>query len=250
MFWLPVGLAFVVWVFGTAGLIFWDARRWMGGRRALGLAIAGLVRPRGYWWGQRLGFLPQEVWERVLAKELARMRLTSPDGVHCPLCGREMPGVLRVDARGEVAAQRPSVCRVCGFRLDACRHCAHFEPAHSSLGAVPGAEGWGGEPDYTTGSCRVYREWRPVTEVCSPSVAREMLKRGWEGIMAGRRVADSYVPFDECTRFQLDLRRLRRNGVRELTLRHQGLLAAWSQRAGKGDLAGRPYSPTQVGDAG
>lgn len=225
MGWWVLALVAVAWATATALPVYLDARRRVDRAQAARWAARGLFRPRQYWWGERPLLLPREAWEKFLAEGLRRLGLSAPDSIHCPLCGREMAHVLRVGPAGDVQARGQSICAVCGFRLDACRHCAHFQPARSA-----GVGGWGGGEDFTTGSCGVYREWRPVEEVCTPSVAREMKKRGWDGLMAGRRIVDSYVPLEECTRFTLDLGRLRRTGCKDLGARHRALLAAWWAR--------------------
>lgn len=224
------GLLALVWLAAMVLPVYLDARRRAGPREAARWALRALVYPRRYWWGERLLLLSEAEWSTVLQRELARLHLSAPDAVHCPLCGREMPHVLDVGPGGDVRARRPAVCAVCGFRLDACRHCAHFRPARPAGSGDFGLGGWGGGEDFSTGSCGVYREWRPVSEVCPPSVAREMVKRGWDGIVAGRRIVDSYVPLEECTRFTLDLARLRQTGCKDLGLRHRGVLAAWWAR--------------------
>ncbi|MGQ9715508.1 MAG: hypothetical protein ACUVST_12215 [Anaerolineae bacterium] len=225
---LIFGLLVLGWLAATALPVFLHARPHVGSRQAASWALRSLVYPSRYWWGERLLFLSGEEWERLLQRELARWRLSTPDAVHCPLCGREMPHALEVGPSGEVQVRRPAECATCGFRLDACRHCIHFRPARAAGGGDLG--GWGGGEDYTTGSCEVYREWRPISEVCPPSVAREMAKRGWDGLVTGKRIVDSYVPLEECTRFALDLTRLRRTGCKDLGARHRGVLAAWWAR--------------------
>ncbi len=232
-----LGLLALGWLAATALPVYLHARRRAGPQEAARWALRALAYPRRYWWGERLLLLSEGEWERVLQRELARLRLSAPDGVHCPLCGREMPHVLEAGPGGEVRVRRPAECAVCGFRLDACRHCAHFRPARPLGSGDLGLGGWGGGEDFTTGSCGVYREWRPIWEVCPPSVAREMAKRGWDGLVTGRRIVDSYVPLEECTRFALDLARLRRTGCKDLGVRHRGLLAAWWTRQ-KGQAEG------------
>ncbi|MGC8839538.1 MAG: hypothetical protein ACP5UM_14135 [Anaerolineae bacterium] len=237
-----IGLLALVWVATTALPVYLHARRRASAREAARWALRALAYPRRYWWGERLLLLSDEEWERVLLRELARLRLSAPDGIHCPLCGREMPHVLEVGPGGEVQVRRPAECP-CGFRLDACRHCVHFRPARPLGGGDLG--GWGGGEDFTTGSCEVYREWRPIAELCPPSVAREMAKRGWDGLVAGRRIVDSYVPLEECARFALDLARLRRTGCKDLGARHRGLLAAWWTRQKPRPSGGGETSETE-----
>ena len=244
---LPV---FVVglWLMVTAGRVYWDARGRADVGRALQWAFRSMVRPRQYWWRERIDLLTDQEWDRVLERSLAKIGLNSPDDIHCPLCGGEMTGVLTVAGPDVTAAHRPAICGVCGFRLDACRHCPHFQPGGSSAGSGVWSAGAVGETDYTSGGCKAYREWRPVPEVCAPSVAKEMVKRGWESARAPGRIIDSYVPLENCTRFQMDVRRTRRNGVRELSWRHLALLRAWASRQSSREVRSLSEAGSEPGE--
>ncbi len=84
------------------------------------------------------------------------------------------------------------------------------------------------DQDWTHGKCTKYKIVQPVETFCPPSVARELLERGYTHLPAPIPVADSYVPLDNCSAFVLDEYRLKANGVCPPGLRQRGLLDPFS----------------------
>lgn len=174
--------------------------------RCLYWALVGILLPSRYWWGARIEAMSLSEREDVLARETAALGLNRADSMRCPLCGAEVPHawVLNSDGRLTVAPG-PVNCLQCDFRLDACRHCAHF---------LPGRQGsWSGD-DITFGRCGYYKVTQLVEQACSPGVARQLKARGYDQIRAPSPIVDSYVPLDFCMAFRPDRRRLRASGIR------------------------------------
>ncbi len=224
------GLIYALW---RAGPTWRDARsRRLSRLAALRWAAREVVQPGGYWWGQRLALLRPDEATHILAAEASRLGLRHVTNATCALCGAEMPGVLALDETGALTARRESVCAACGFRLDACRFCAHFRPhTQSSLGG----SGWAGlsfsPDDESRGRCQRYRAWQPVQEL-APHLARKLEEMGYEGFQAPAPIPDSYVPLDECRAFALDGKKLRRAGLKNLDQRRAALIQL-AQRAQK-----------------
>ena len=175
--------------------------------RRLGWALVGAVAPSRYWWGARLDAFPAEDRAAVLGYETRLLGLERADSLRCPLCGTEIPGAWAVDPDGRVTVAPGSVeCPQCDFRLDACRHCAHF------LAGAPQSwhsAAWN-QPDGTWGRCGYYRRSQPVEDAVDPDMARALVRQGYEQIRAPVRIADSMLRPDFCRAFSLDPKRLRR----------------------------------------
>ena len=147
--------------------------------------------------------------------------LARADGLRCPLCGADVPRAWALDSDGRpTAAPGPIKCPQCDFRLDACRHCAHFLPGKP--------QGWGGRSwssdDLTFGRCSVYKELQPVEQVSSPEMAGQLKARGFDQVRAPLPIVDSYMPPDFCAAFKLDRRRLQASGIRWPDARRVALL--------------------------
>jgi hypothetical protein len=190
-------------------------RRGFTRRQALTLGLRSIVWPADYWWEVRLDRLGQAERQAILAEAATRRGLRRIDSLRCPLCSSEIEPALMLAGDGRLAVRPHSHCPRCDFRLDSCRHCQHFQPAHGM--GMPGFD-WGGASggtDYTHGRCGFYREAVPVTEAgLAPHVVKAMLDRGYEVIRAPRSITDSYVPLDGCRAFVLHERQLRLNEVK------------------------------------
>ena len=139
----------------------------------------------------------------MLAAQAQVHRLAAVVNVRCPLCDTELANVLTVAASGALAIQAKTKCPNCDFRLDACRHCRHFLPAE---------DGWGGQKDFTTGRCGLYRGPQPVREAY-PRLAGRLEAMGYETLSAPEVILDSYVPLNQCTGFEPDGQRLKLNQI-------------------------------------
>ena len=220
--WLPVVLAALGFLAYRAGRVWIDAgRRGFGPARQLGWALVASVVPSRYWWGARVEALAPEERADLLARETAALGLSRADGLRCPLCGAEVVRAWALAPDGcPTVASGPVECPRCDFRLDACRHCAHFLPG--------GLRGWGqldfGGGDFTFGRCDRRRVSQPVEEACAPEVARQMKARGWDRVRAPMPIVDSFLPPDDCTAFVPDRKRLQAGGVRWPDARRTALL--------------------------
>jgi hypothetical protein len=227
---LAIGLAVLFLLLYRAVPIWLDGgRRRMGLTRRLTCALVGIVAPYRYWWGVRLEDMSAGEQADLLTREMAALGLARADSVRCPLCGADVPRAWALDSDGRPAAAPGSIkCPQCDFRLDACRHCAHFLP-----GKPPGwgRGGWSSD-DWTFGRCGAYKELQPVEQVSSPEMARQLKVRGFDQVRAPLPIIDSYMPPDFCTAFKLDRKRLQVSGIgwpdarRVALLRMLGVLAA------------------------
>ena len=220
--WLAAGRAMLGFLAHRSGRIWVDAgRRGFRAARRLEWALVGAVIPSRYWWGARIDALSPQEQDELLARETAALGLRRADGLRCPLCTAEVPRAwaLAPDGRPTVAPG-PIECPRCDFRLDVCRHCAHFLPG--------GLRAWGqldlGGGDFTFGRCDRRRVPQPVEEACTPSAARQLKARGWDQVRAPLPIVDSFVPPDDCTAFTPDHKRLQAGGVRWPDARRTALL--------------------------
>lgn len=221
-FYLAIGLAALGFLAWRAGRIWVDAGQWgFGLARQLGWALLGAIAPSRYWWGVRIEALSPHEQDDLLARETAALGLSRADSLRCPLCNAEVlhAWALASDGRPTVAPG-PIECPRCDFRLDSCRHCAHFLPG------TP--QGWGhlgwGSDDVTFGRCSHYKATQPVEQACPPEMARRLKARGYEYIRAPLPITDSLLPPDFCTVFKPDRRRLRAGGIRWPDARRVALL--------------------------
>lgn len=209
--WLAVALAVLAFFACRAARIWIDARH-LGFAWAprLGWSLRGALVSHLYWWGARIDALPPVEQARLLDSETAAMGLSRADSQRCPLCGAEIPRAWALANSGQPAiAPGPIECPGCDFRLDACRHCAHFLPGS------PG--GWASQPwsvaDMTSGRCSHYKSSQPVELACAPGMARQLTARGYETIRAPRPIMDSFLPPDSCRAFRPDRKRLQASSV-------------------------------------
>lgn len=213
-------LALLAFLLYRALSIWRDAGRWgFPSLSRLGWAIRGAVSPDLYWWAARLERLPASERAALLAAETEGLGLSRADSLRCPLCGAEVPGAWTLDADGQpTVAAGPVQCPACDFRLDACRHCAHFLPGSPAAGSV-----WA-RSDLTFGRCSRYQGVQPVEQTCPPEMARRLRARGYEQLRAPLPVVDSFVPLDQCRAYQPDRKRLRLGGVPWPDARRRALL--------------------------
>ena len=227
--WLTPALAALAYLAYRAGRIWIDARRrGFELARQLGWALLGAVAPARYWWGARIEALSPEERADLLARETEALGLSRADSLRCPLCGAEVPHAWTLTPDGRPAvAPGPVECPSCDFRLDACRHCAHFLPG--------GAQPWNRfvhSGDVTSGRCGHYRASQPVEQACSPEAARRLKAQGWERIRAPRPIVDSFLPPDSCRAFTPDRKRLRASHVRWPDARRAALLRLLAEPPG------------------
>jgi len=210
--WLAAGLAALGLLAYRAGRVWIDAdRRGFDLAHRLGWALLGAVAPSRYWWGARIGALSPQERADLLARETGALGLGCADSLRCPLCGAEIPCAWALTPDGcPTVAPGPVECPRCDFRLDACRHCAHFLPGRPQAW---GQSGWG-SGDVTFGRCDRYKESQPVEQVCPPEVVRQLRARGWERVRAPLPIVDSFIPPDFCTTFMPDRKRLKASEVR------------------------------------
>lgn len=204
----PAVLGFLAW---RAGRIWLDARRrGLDSAHCVGWALLGIGRPARYWWGMRIKAMSPGEQAGLLARETAALGLNRVDSILCPLCGAEIEHVWTLDPdRQPAIAPGPIQCPRCDFRLDACRHCAHFLPGSP----LEQGQFRFGSDDMSFGRCGFYKESQPVEQVSPPEMARRLKERGWESIRAPRPITDSFVPPDFCTAFALHRKRLQAGGV-------------------------------------
>lgn len=208
----------------------------------LGWSLVAAVAPSRYWWGARIDALSPSDRSALLAAEMHKLGLEHPADLRCPLCGTEIPGAWALDPSGRVTVatgkvlERPSgpppsgrrdggqgevACPRCDFRLDACRHCAHF--------LAGGPRSWHAAawnvPDGTWGRCGHYKRSQPVEDAVDPEMARALKRQGHEEIRAPLRIVDSMLRPDFCRAFTLDPKHLRQaSGVRRPGRKRAALL--------------------------
>lgn len=221
-FWIAAGLALLGFLGTRAGRVWLDTgRRSLEPAHRARWALIAAFTPDRYWWGARVDALSPPEREDLLLRETEALELSRADSLRCPICRAEVPRAWRLTSDGHPAvASGPVLCPCCDFRLDACRHCAHFLPG-SPLGW--GAGPWGGvDPAY--GRCNHYKTSQPVEQACTPDMARRLRARGYDQVRAPLPIADSFLPPDHCRAFALEPRRLRAEGIRWPDARHIALL--------------------------
>jgi hypothetical protein len=202
------GLFLLAW---RAGRIWQDASRLGFDRmRRFGWALLGTVIPSRYWWGARIEALSPQEQAALLADETAALGLSCADSLRCPLCNAEVAHAWTLAADGRpTSGPRPVECPCCDFRLDCCRHCAHFLLGRFQMDS-PFSFGGG---DITFGRCERDKTLQPVEQACPPEVAHQLRARGYEQINAPMPIVDSFVPPDFCTVFTPDRRRIKYGGI-------------------------------------
>ena len=210
--WLAVGLVLLGFLGYRAGRVWLDT----GGRdlqaaRRLGWVLMGAIFPDRYWWEARIEQMSDQEKQDLLARSTSALDLSRADGLHCPLCGAEVPCAWTLAADGRpTVAPGPVECPACDFRLDACRHCAHFSSSTS--------QGWGslagGGGVLGSGRCNQYKTYLPVEQATSPDMARRLRERGYEQVRAPMPIVDSFLPPDFCRAFTPERKRLKQGGLR------------------------------------
>ncbi|MGD8397879.1 MAG: hypothetical protein PVG11_03405, partial [Anaerolineae bacterium] len=169
---IAIALAVLALLAYRASQIWRDSRQleWHPARR-LSWALWGALMPSSYWWDARVEALEQDDQDELLGTETETLDVSRADALVCPLCGTEVPDAWTVDARGEPGvAPGPVECPQCDFRLDACRHCAHFLPGQpGDTGSLAVNAG-----DITSGRCGYYKTYQPVEKATTPDMARRL----------------------------------------------------------------------------
>lgn len=215
----------IILLFILSGLAVRATPIWLdAGRRGapwpqrLRCILVGIVAPSRYWWGARIEAMSAEERADLLSRETASLGVNRADSLPCPLCGTEVPHAWALDAEGQpTIAPGPVKCPQCDFRLDACRHCAHFLPGSPRTGLAT-------SDDLTYGRCSFYKTTQPVDQVASPEIAKRLKDRGYESLRSPTPIVDSFVPLDYCRAFQPERKRLRIGGVRWPDARRAALL--------------------------
>ena len=215
---LGLGLCFFAWRVAAAIHAGYDARmHGLSVLASLGWALIASVVPRRYWWRGRLDALTPDEARSLLQSTAQAHRLMCVVNVRCPLCDNEIANALSVTTSGLLAIRPGAACDRCDFRLDACRHCDHFLPAHEGATLVDR------HGDYSHGRCQVYRAVQPVREVY-PHMAQRMESLGYDRLPAPKLIQDSYFPLEECTAFALNRDRLRWGNVHWLNYQRIALI--------------------------
>jgi hypothetical protein len=223
---LVFGLGLLVWRSAVAVRVGDDARHHgLPLRKAAGWAALALLAADRWWWGGRLEVLSADEARALLRSTAQAHRLTSVVNVRCPLCDAEIVDALTVTDEGRLAIRPKAQCRRCDFRLDACRHCAHFLPAQVGFSMTTG------ESDFSHGRCGQYRALQPVREAY-PQQARQLEARGYDMLPAPKPITDSYIPLEECTAFELKMDRLRASRVAWLTRQRIALVQLRDMQSG------------------
>ena len=217
--WLAVGLALLIFLACRARRIWMDGGRHSVAHR-LQWTLVGTVAPSRYWWGARIEALSPQEQADLLARQTAELGLSRADSLRCPLCRAEVVHAWTLTSDRRATIVSGSKCQKCDFRLDACRHCAHFLPGAPQMGPISMTAG----DDVTFGRCSFYRVSQPTEQVCSPDIARRLKERGWETVRAPLPIVDSFLPPDFCTAFVPDRKRLQASEVRWPDARRVALL--------------------------
>ncbi len=204
---MSIGLVLLVWRTVVAIRVGRDARRHgLAITTSTGWAVLALVYARRYWWGARLDLLSVDEARDLLQATAQAHRLKSVVNVRCPLCDAEIEKAFAVTEDGTLFIRRQAACKQCDFRLDACRHCAHFLPSSE------GATLFDRHGDFSHGRCSFYRAAESV-RTAYPQHARRLEAMGYDMLPAPKAIADTYIPLEECTAFTLRREQLRNNGI-------------------------------------
>jgi hypothetical protein len=209
--WLLIGLALLAFFgYRAAGVWLDTGQRKLDPARRVGWALVGALFPDRYWWAARIEAMTIREREELLAQGTSDLGLSRADSLTCPLCSTEVPRAWALDAgHYPTIAPGPIECPECDFRLDACRHCAHFLPGSPQGGS--GAR-WIAE-DLGSGRCNQYRVSQPVEQTTTADMARRLKERGFEQVRAPMPILDSFLPPDSCRAFTPERRRLKRGGL-------------------------------------
>jgi hypothetical protein len=220
--WLAIGLALLAFVGYRAGRVWLDTgQRSLDPARRVGWALVGALFPDRYWWAARIEAMTVRQREELLVQETGDLGLSRADNLTCPLCGTEVPRAWALDAGNRpTVAPGPIECPECDFRLDACRHCAHFLPG--SPQRMPSAR-WVAQ-DLGSGRCSRYRVSQPVEQTTTADMAHRLKERGFAQVRAPMPIVDSFLPPDSCRAFAPDRRRLKWGGLSWPDARRTALL--------------------------
>ncbi len=191
-----VGICLLTWRAVSAVQVGRDARQ--RGFEPIAIvhwALLAVVDADRYWWGARLDRLSVPQARALLADSAREHDLLNVTDMRCPLCEYEIKQALSV-VDDDLVVRRQAVCAHCDFRVDACRHCAHFIPAADGLTLF---ERHG---DFSHGRCGFYRAPESV-RTAYPQHARRMEALGYDTLPTPRAIVDSFVPLPECTAFSL-----------------------------------------------
>ena len=206
-FLIVAGACLLAWRGIVAAQAAWDARRRGFEPIAIGRwALTALLDADRYWWGARLDRLAVPEARELLAEAARAHNLLSVTDVRCPLCDTEIKNALAVADNGELYVRRQAACAHCDFRVDACRHCAHFIPS------TAGATMFDRHGDFSHGRCGFYRAPEAV-RTAYPQHASRMEAMGYDMLPSPKPIVDSFIPLAECTAFSLKPEHLRYSGV-------------------------------------
>ncbi len=187
--------------------------------------LTALIVADRYWWGARLDRLSVPQARGLLADNAREHDLLNVTDVRCPLCDYEIKQALSV-VDDDLVVRRQAVCAHCDFRVDACRHCAHFIPAADGVTLL---ERHG---DFSHGRCGFYRALESV-RTAYPQHARRMEALGYDTLPTPRAIIDSFIPLPECTAFALKPELLRHSKIPWLD-RQRVALIRLQQRSNRG----------------
>ncbi|HTP09090.1 MAG TPA: hypothetical protein VMP08_12620 [Anaerolineae bacterium] len=214
---MNVGLCNLIMILVALGLLAWrmivaaqitiDARRrGFTPNEIVRWTLLALVVDDRYWWGARLDRFSVPEASELLVTVAQAHHLLNVANVRCPLCDSEIKNALAVADDGDLYVRRNAACAHCDFRVDACRHCAHFQPATGGFSVFD----QGG--DFSHGRCGFYRAVESV-RTAYPQHASRMEALGYDVLPVPKPIADSYIPLSECTAFSLKLELLRTSRI-------------------------------------
>jgi hypothetical protein len=204
---IVVGACLLTWRIIVAAQVARDARQRGFKPIAIGRwALVALVAADRYWWGARLDRLSIAEARELLVETARAHNLLNVTSMRCPLCDSEMKNVLAVADNGDLYVRRQATCPHCDFRVDACRHCAHFLPA------TDGATVFDRHGDLSHGRCAQYRALESV-RTAYPQHAHRMEALGYDMLPTPKLIVDSFIPLEECTAFSLVPEHLRDSHV-------------------------------------
>jgi hypothetical protein len=202
-----IALGWLAWRGAIAAQVAIDARRrGFTSGEIVRWALIAVIDTDRYWWGARLDRLSVAEARELLVEMTKAHHLLSVTNVRCPLCDDEIKNVLSVADDSDLYVRRQSACAHCDFRVDACRHCAHFLPA------VDGATVFDQSGDFSHGRCGFYRSVEAV-RTAYPQHATHMEALGYDVLPVPKLIADSFIPLAECTAFSLKPELLRQSKV-------------------------------------
>ena len=204
---LVAGACLLAWRGIIAAQVALDARRRGFKPVEIGRwALSAVVDAGRYWWGARLDRLAAPEARELLAETARAHNLLNVANVRCPLCDAELDKALAVGTAGDLYVRAKVKCKHCDFRVDACRHCAHFIP--STAGAIV----FDRHGDFSHGRCAQYRALEPV-RTAYPQHASRMEALGYDVLPTPKSIVDSFIPLAECTAFSLKPEHLGFSGV-------------------------------------